>query len=229
MTDPRPPIEDDDPVMLAGEYALGVLSPEETRAVAARLVADPLLRAEVAQWQHDLSALAEAVPDVAPPPGVFARLEARLFPEIRQSFWRRLGIAPALAGALVAALVLVFASNLGLLLTDDPGQPVRIAAADDSLVIAALWDADAGRLTLNREAGVAPDGRVLELWLIAGDAAPVSLGVLADSGATVVTPDATLAGLIPGAVLAISDEPPGGSPTGAPTGSVLATGQVAAG
>jgi anti-sigma-K factor RskA len=28
------------------------------------------------------------------------------------------------------------------------------------------------------------------------------------------------------AVLAVSDEPPGGSPTGAPTGPVLATGQM---
>jgi anti-sigma-K factor RskA len=37
-----------------------------------------------------------------------------------------------------------------------------------------------------------------------------------------------LRGTVAGLVLAVSDEPPGGSPTGAPTGAVLAVGQVSA-
>lgn len=228
MTDPHLPLDDDDPVLLAGEYALGVLAPEAMRAIAARLAGDPLLRGEVARWQNDLSALADSVPEAAPPPGALGRIEARLFPEARQSLWRRLGILPALTGALVAAVLLLLVTNLGLLQGEAP-VAARIAAADGSLVIAALWEADAGRLVLTPEAGAAPPGRVLELWLIAGDAAPVSLGLLSDAGATEITPAPAHAALMPGAVLAVSEEPPGGSPTGAPTGAVMATGQMATG
>ena len=74
--------------------------------------------------------------------------------------------------------------------------------------------------------GGARPGRALELWLIEGDDPPVSLGVLPDTEATVLQVDAAVAAALPGGVLAVSDEPPGGSPTGQPTGDVLATGQV---
>jgi anti-sigma-K factor RskA len=68
---------------------------------------------------------------------------------------------------------------------------------------------------------------VLELWLIEGDAAPVSLGVLPEAPQARVPLDRALAARIAaGALLAISDEPEGGSPTGAPTGAVLAAGPV---
>jgi anti-sigma-K factor RskA len=64
-----------------------------------------------------------------------------------------------------------------------------------------------------------------ELWGIAGGAAPRPLGLLPPD------PDRTttlrLAQLpAPGGVLAVSLEPPGGSPTGAPTGPVLYQGKV---
>ena len=83
---------------------------------------------------------------------------------------------------------------------------------------------------MNRTAGAAVPGRVLELWLIAGDNPPVSLGVLPEAASAEVqlTPDlvaALAAGTLP-INLAISDEPPGGSTTGAPTGAVLAMGPV---
>lgn len=66
-----------------------------------------------------------------------------------------------------------------------------------------------------------------ELWAIAGDAAPVSLGVVPENGRITLTlPDALRGSPQSGLVLALSDEPPGGSPTGAPTGDVLAVGEV---
>jgi anti-sigma-K factor RskA len=66
---------------------------------------------------------------------------------------------------------------------------------------------------------------VLELWLIAQDGVPVSLGLLAAGGETVLVPPADLAAQLPGATLAVSAEPPGGSPTGSPT-RVLGAGPV---
>ncbi len=63
------------------------------------------------------------------------------------------------------------------------------------------------------------------MWLIAGDDAPVSLGVLPDGPVRLaIAPD--LRPRLAGATLAISDEPPGGSPTGQPSGAVLATGPL---
>jgi anti-sigma-K factor RskA len=64
------------------------------------------------------------------------------------------------------------------------------------------------------------------LWLIAGNNAPVSLGVLPDAGAVTLMVAEALAVQLAGGTLAISDEPDGGSPTGAPTGAVLATATV---
>ena len=75
--------------------------------------------------------------------------------------------------------------------------------------------------------GNARPGRTLELWLIkAGAAQPVSLGVLTAEETSRFTLPEQLASGFAQAVLAISDEPAGGSPTGLPTGAVLATGKI---
>ena len=82
-------------------------------------------------------------------------------------------------------------------------------------------------MRITRTDGAAVSGRVLELWGIPADGTgPVSLGVLPDTEtAEVMVPEA-LFGKAVGLTLALSDEPPGGSPTGAPTGAVLAVGQL---
>ena len=93
-------------------------------------------------------------------------------------------------------------------------------------MLAAALDAETGRLAVLREAGAVAEGRAQELWLIAGEAAPVSLGLLSDDAETELVVPEDLRPLFADAVLAVSDEPPTGSPTGAPTGDVLAFGTV---
>ncbi|MEO0830743.1 MAG: anti-sigma factor, partial [Pseudomonadota bacterium] len=66
----------------------------------------------------------------------------------------------------------------------------------------------------------APEGRALEVWLIEGDADPVSLGLI---GGALSLGDLTFN---TGTVLAVSIEPPGGSPSGTPTGQVVALGDL---
>ena len=70
-----------------------------------------------------------------------------------------------------------------------------------------------------------PADRVAELWRIGGDKVPRPLGLLAPGA---VTPALLKGARLPGAddILAISIEPRGGSPTGAPTGPVIATGAL---
>lgn len=68
-----------------------------------------------------------------------------------------------------------------------------------------------------------------QMWLISQGAKPVSLGVIDTLRPTVVhlAPE-QLQGLGPQTTLAVSLEPHGGSPTGQPTGPVLAAGHPAA-
>jgi anti-sigma-K factor RskA len=71
-------------------------------------------------------------------------------------------------------------------------------------------------------------GRVLELWSVPPQGAPRSLGLISADGATVLPrgklPDTLLKGGTD--ALAVSVEPPGGSPTGAPTGPVVYAGKL---
>lgn len=219
----------DEDAALCAEYALGLLSPEELRAFESRMNVDPAFRALAILWTEDLSALADAIPPETPPARVESALRARLFPEEKQSFLRRIGLIPALVGGLVAALLVLWASTSGILLPDPatgPRYAATIAAEDGSLVVEAVLLPEAGTVSITRVAGAAPAGRVLELWLIAPESAPVSLGVLPPDQTADLTLAAAEAAAVPGATLALSEEPPGGSPTGQPTGAVLALGPV---
>ncbi|PVA11309.1 hypothetical protein DC366_06100 [Pelagivirga sediminicola] len=228
----QPPYDEDADRVLAGEYALGLLSPEDAALFEARMQRLPHVRALYAAWAEDLARLTDDIPEAAPPAELKPRIDADLFgaaPTPRRPFagWR--GFGWLVGGAVAAALALLLAVNTGLL---DPqgGAPEQaaatIAAEDGSLVLLARYDAAAGRLLVERQTGTAPAGRVLELWLIAGDNAPVSLGVLPPEGAAQVPIGADLGAQMPGGLLAVSEEPPGGSPTGAPTGAVLASGVI---
>ena len=223
---------------LAAEYALGLLSADEAAAFEAVMAVDPDLRDTYADWAEDFVRLTDDIADVPPPAAVEARIRAVLFgdetPE-KISIFKRFGLlGPMLGGGIAAAAVLVLLGQTNFLAPQAP-QPVgpvlsaQIAAEDQSLIVNAKFDASQNALIMEKTAGGAREGRALELWLIAGDAAPVSLGVWPAGEASVALPVAdALVPLIAGGVLAISDEPLGGSTTGAPTGDVLAVGPVTA-
>lgn len=216
----------------AAEYVLGVMSADERHAFARRLASDENLRVQVIYWENKLSPMAEDVVPATPPASVFKSVEQRLFaqhevakPGLLQSlsFWRGLSFA-SLAAAVVLGGVL-FDS-----LYPDPDTAethfAELAGESKAVRLAVVYDARAGALKIKRVEGSAAEGRDFELWLIEGVNAPVSLGVLPqDAKGSIVVPEA-LRGKLQNAVLAISDEPDGGSTTGAPTGAVLATGQV---
>ena len=98
---------------------------------------------------------------------------------------------------------------------DAPAAMARLDPAAGALVI---------RIALPEE-----EARVPELWLVPGDGVPRSLGVIEGGGADGLrVPLDRLGGVAPapGDALAVSLEPPGGSPTGAPTGPVVASGAL---
>lgn len=72
-----------------------------------------------------------------------------------------------------------------------------------------------------------PAGKVAELWVIASDGATRSLGIRGTREMQAIPVPVNLRGLIQvAATLAVSLEPPGGSPTGLPTGRVIAKGAL---
>lgn len=223
MSDPEDKYGDS---TLAAEYVLRLLDPSEHASFEERLKDDPQLRRLVHDWEAHFAPIAYEVAPVAPPPRVKQSVNAALHGEAKPSrswSWGWFTGFGSLAAAAVAAF-LIFAPILNPPeLT--PSFQAELAAPDGSLVVTAGVIPATHEIVLDRVVGAAPPGRVLELWLIAeGASAPVSLGLLAAEGTTrIVVPDDIAPGVRTGTI-ALSDEPPGGSPTGAPTGTILATG-----
>jgi len=117
----------------------------------------------------------------------------------------RLGIPPGLIGgppAQVAALLPPDSQTAGFLAEAQPNGTVMLTALSTVTV---------------------PSGHDLELWMLPpGGTAPSALGVLPAAGRRLTLPQMPRAGT----QLMISIEPPGGSPTGAPTGPVVFAGSL---
>lgn len=213
----------------AAEYALGVLQGSARVAFAKRIENEPALAAIVRQWDEHFAEFAGEIVEEKPPQHIEKSLEKRLFPaEKKVSFWNSLGLWRGLTVASLAAAVAIGTWSFRPL-PDAPADKAlvaQVAGEQGSVKLAAYYNPANGELRLNRVEGSAVPGRALELWLIAGQDAPVSLGLLSDGANTrVIVPEA-LRAKFPKGVLAVSDEPAGGSTTGAPTGTVLATGAL---
>lgn len=221
----------DDGNLIAAEYVLGVLSAAERREFERRLGQEPALASEVAFWEERLTGLADTVAPVSPPDAAWSRIETAIgtAPErlsVWQSvtFWRRFAIGSAtLAAASIAALAyigLVPSARAPLMatLSGSAGQPNFVATVT----------ATGNNLVIVPAALLTNDPRAFELWLIpAGETRPRSLGLI-QPGQPIkleIPPDLT-GRLTRDATLAVSLEPAGGSPTGVPTGPVIAAGKL---
>ena len=224
----------DDIDMLAGEYVLGTLDAAERRTFQRRLLSEPAAVAAVVAWQQRLSPLLLAAPEIAPPDGLWPKIEAGVAPanDNRVRHWQ---IATA-----AAAMVALVTSGLALWPKPPASQPIMVQQDTPPLVqsVAALsetggapallvtYDQATKRMRVT-PVNVSPrPGHSLELWVIAGKAAPRSIGVMRDGGATAL--DRMALDLQQQMTIAVSVEPKGGSPTGLPTGPVIYSGQMIA-
>ncbi|WP_419816255.1 anti-sigma factor [Glacieibacterium sp.] len=226
----------DDGAAFAADYALGALGAADRVVAERRMASDPAFRSEVEAWQAVLAPMAEDIAPVAPPPALWARIDAATRPVAAtvpqlgsQSMWSSLNLWRYIAGASTVAAGIAVA-----LLVARPPQPAqqpilvaRLAASDGSGVITATYDAARGSVILTPAGKSDAAGKTPELWVIEGDKPPRSLGTIDISSTTsTAIPSERLRGLKEGSTLAISLEPKGGSTTGAPTGPIVATGKL---
>jgi anti-sigma-K factor RskA len=229
---------------LAAEHALGVLDGRERAEAETRMARDPAFAADVEAWRRRLAPMLDSVAAVPPSPEMWRRIE-RLLPANdngalmnRLKFWRNAAMGGfALAAASLAAVVVqvnqppvtiekqVPVAPQGQLLSasvvsqEGRVQPLFVAAYDPdrkSLIVTSLLPEGSDR------------DKVHELWLLAGQDKPKSLGLVESGKAKVIAlPTELLAKMSEGAALAVSLEPPGGSksPDG-PSGPVIGVGKL---
>lgn len=219
---------------LAASYVLGTLSGRARRRFERAVEADRALAELVARWEAFLTPLAERVPPVAPPARVWRSIEARI---ARRSappaaglwsslaFWRWLG-----AGFATAAIALL-AVTIGLR-GPTPGEAPALVAVLSTpeqaarMIVERSGEALTVRVVAPWPASTESD---LELWVVPKEGAPRSLGVVPKAGEARLRPAHLDRLLADGVAFAVSREPRGGSPTGAPTGPVLCSGPIARG
>ncbi|AHM73145.1 anti-sigma factor [Yersinia hibernica] len=208
---------------LAAEYALGTLRGLARMRFERKARRDPLLAADVANWQRLLTQLDNQLTPLTPPEQVWKRLQLQLPPpnvrHLKRTPWSYVGWAVA---ACLAAILLI-----PRLLVEPPATiPVAVLSNSQQ---SAQWvvslEKSTRSLTLTPLNPVAvSDTHSLELWSIPAGEKPHSLGLLNTQGPTQLTLAENQ--LTAHSLLAISLEPHGGSPTGQPTGAVLFSGPL---
>lgn len=184
------------------------------------------------------SVTAIAAPSIASPP---RQVAAAVAGDAQPGWWNRLAVWRGLAlTGFAAAAASIAALTVTLQREPAPSPPPQVVAAppaampmvvslrqdDGSMAYTAMVDASTGVITLVPASMPGSDGDP-ELWVIASDGIPRSLGVVARDRAMRVTIPATLRGAAEaGSTFAVTIEPIGGSPSGKPTGPVVAKGSL---
>jgi len=225
-----------DPDMLAAELALGLIEGEERASALRRVLAEPAFAAEVEAWRAHLGVMFDLSPEIAAPVNGLARIERALSPAANDggsqlTIWRGMAAASLVAVAILAVVA------FGPQATSPVAPPVQVAQrsavlvaqiipVDKSQPVPAVFDPASGELRIAAAALVSA-GHSPELWVIAADGVPHSLGVLHAQRSTAVTIRAAdRARFVAGSALVVTVEPVGGSPSGKPTGAVVAQGPL---
>ncbi len=229
--------------IIAGEYVLGLLDGAEKEVFETRVASDARLDAAVARWQARLAPIDVTAPLIEPSTGLWQRIESGLVQAPARSqaaapqsalgarllqWWESLWIwrGTALAG-IAAALLLAF----GLVGALDRArrQPVMVAVllTETNLAAAVVNTFADGRVELLPLQDIAvPQGRALEIWTLWDRATgPRSVGLIDRARAVPLRLDNLPLGA--DQLFEITVEPAAGSPTGRPTGPIVAKGLTA--
>ena len=227
---------------LAAEHALKLLHGDELRQAASLEASDRSFAREIARWRGRLAPLLDEVEAVDAPDALWTRIERLTAADagdsgllsLRRSraWWRGAAVGmTALAAALGLILLQQPRPSRQPVAMQQPAGPPLVAMlgdTDKSMKVVASWDPASHRLVLAVAGDMPADPRHShELWVIPEGGKPHSLGTMGGGKQMHMRLADALAQLLQqGATIAISVEPPGGSPTGAPTGPVVASGSL---
>lgn len=214
---------------LAKHYVIGTMSPLARRRFKKLMVRHSHLQQAVWHWEQILNPMAEELAPIDPDQHVWQNITARLgwnsksksSPWWAVSWWTISGwLATAASLLLVAYLWTVQPITTTqtpealAILQVEPNQPTWVVQKIDNRL----------SVTVKGLPNIQAD-QDFELWMLpANGQAPISLGLLPESGSKVLSIPAQLKGLVQSG-LAVSIEPENGSTTGAPTGPVILTAQ----
>lgn len=225
---------------LASSYVLGTLHGGARRRFETLLSAHPALRSAVHDWQARLAPLSQSLAPTAPPKRVWQGIENRLFTPKHASSAQTTGSGVLarlwnnvrLWQATTAAGVVWLASSLLMLTSPSPAPMVVMLQASSGaqqFVVSVNRDGRSLMLTPIAPSAHTPTGKSLQLWALTAAGKPHSLGVLVDKQAIRLDSQQgkfLTAAATAGIALAVSVEPLHGSPTGLPTGEVIASGKL---
>jgi anti-sigma-K factor RskA len=222
----------DEPDMQAAEYVLGTLPADERRAFEALLAHDPAARQAVENWQRHLLPLNDVLNDVEPPAHIWQAIETALPASaatppslllLRRSRnrWRTGAIV---MGALAAGFAAVSVDHLLKTPREAAGSYVAVVnRTGDQPALIIRVDLATRTVFVRHVATSVPEGRSLELWYIGNHLAPKSMGLVDKIDRSISLPEGAQ---IEKANFAVTIEPLGGSPSGAPTGPIVYSGQL---
>jgi len=222
--------DEDELVDVAGQYVLGVLPKNEMDEIEREMSRNHNLASAVGFWSDKLLDIAPPPPAVAPAADTWRRIEQEIRVASRGHgssnwwnslhFWRFAGMAGFLA-TLLLSIYLTFA-------LPDRAEPTYVAVLQ-SPAPGTSWlvEVNTEVVRLRPLAPVAlPAGKSVQFWTKPeGASAPTSLGLVATDRPTVVTTE-KLPGMGVNQLFEVTLEPEQGSPTGRPTGPILAVGKA---
>ena len=224
----------------AGLYVFGLLRGQERREFEADLAVDPVLGLEVAAWQERMLPLSLAIQPVVPSETIWPEIARLIAPReagagapVRSASRRRAGgfgswwdnvavwrgIGAVAVAAVVALIVVrpqpVPAPRMVAVLASKAGPVFTVALRSDG----AMSIAPVGNIK-------PPPGKVWQLWAVAGGEKPVPVGFV-EPGRTVLPRNDMPADMRkPQILMAVTVEPPGGSPTGQPDTPIVFAGPL---
>jgi anti-sigma-K factor RskA len=230
---------------MAGEYVFGLLDEAQTEQVEQRMTGDAKLAEAVESWRRHMAEIDWQARPLPPDPALWSRIMGDLGAQatpVQASAMRRPVAQPSLgarfsewwsslfvwrgmafAGAL-ASLALAFGLNGAV--QQARRQPVMVAVLmTDGNVAAAVVNtfADGRTELLPLQNFTVPEGKALEIWTLWDrGVGPRSVGLIDRARSTKLRLDQLPLGQ--GQLFEITLEPSTGSPTGRPTGPILAKG-----
>lgn len=227
--------------MLASEYVLGTLAGRARARFEKLMAQDIQLRHLVSAWEQRIAVLHEGVEPIKPSDKVWSDIQTRLglgdnailsskaniLSGLWQSlqFWRGISVVATTAAIVLSVYFTAFQQPTVLVqqyvsvITNAQQQASWLAKAD-------LSNQQVIIKVVNQQ--TLPLDKAYELWMLPdGGKAPISMGLLSpDQDKTIIISKTVITQLKTAKGLAVSLEPAGGSPTGAPTGPVLYQGKL---